>query len=87
MEWARFDYYCSGLSRCPSVTAGTNDYYLPTFLNGASMGVSCYTSYDTSLATTTCSNESTTAVIATGIANSSERAFFLGISNSTTTYP
>ncbi len=92
-EWELFDHYCttdispSGDNRCPSVASGTTDYDLPIFVNSASMTVGCYDSYDASGATTTCSGSNVVAAISTGIANGSERAFFIGISDSTTTYP
>jgi hypothetical protein len=92
VEWTLFDHYCSMDTppvggRCPSVTPGTNDYAAPTFSNGATMAVNCYNNYSASGSTTICSDPSVVAAIASGIANSSERAFFLGVSGSTTTYP
>ena len=89
-EWALFNYYCGDAdpARCDSeVASGTEEYTLPAFSNGASMQVNCYVDPGASGATTTCSNASTSAVISAGTANGSERAFFLGISASTTTYP
>ena len=92
VEWALFSHYCGDASpqRCGSaqVASGTADYQLPSFADGqVSMQANCYSTYDTSGATTTCSNASTTAAISSGIANGSERAFFISLSNSTTTYP
>jgi hypothetical protein len=94
VEWAQFSHYCSNDNppptaggRCPLVTPGTNDYALPTFSNNAMMTVTCYSNTATTGATTTCSNASTTSAISTGVANGSERAFFIGITTSTPAYP
>jgi hypothetical protein len=87
VEWALFNHYCETTNppRC-SLTAGT-DYAVPTFANGTAMAVTCYDTYDASGATTTCSDPAVVAAISDGIANDSERAFYIGISGSTTTYP
>ncbi len=87
IEWALFNHYCGTTvpARC-TLPPGT-DYPLPTFLNGAVLDPSCYASYDTSGASTNCSDPAVVAAISSGIANGAERAFFIGISNSTTTYP
>ena len=89
VEWALFNHYCTTdtPNRCPGYGNGNGDYPQPTFANQADMTVGCYASYDTSGATTTCTSASTVAAISSGIANGSERAFFIGISGSTTTYP
>jgi hypothetical protein len=92
VEWALFDHYCtiippSGESRCPLVVSGTNDFAMPAFSNNASATVNCYESYDASGATTTCSGGTVVTAISNGVANGSERAFFLGIVGATTTYP
>jgi hypothetical protein len=91
VEWALFNYYCPNDGRCPGYGHGGGDYPAPAFMVAQGITpvvqVGCYTSYDTSGATTTCSNASTTAAISSGIANGSDRAFFIGISDSTTTYP
>src|ERR1700722_19958653 len=86
VEWALFNHYCTTDNRCPSYGSGL-DYPQPTFANQAGMTVDCYASYDTSGATTTCSDPAVQAAISSGVANGSERAFFIGISGSTTTYP
>jgi len=89
-EWALFNHYCGLASpaRCNAqVASGTAEYAVPAFANQTLMDVSCYSTYAASGATTTCSNASSVAAITDGIANGSERAFFLGISGSTTTYP
>lgn len=86
VEWALFNYYCPVDGRCPGYGNGT-DYPSPTFVNQATAEVGCYTNFETSGATTTCSNASTVAAISSGIANGSERAFFIGLSGATTTYP
>lgn len=86
VEWALFNHYCIAAGRCPGVGNGT-DYTKPTFSgSGATMQVDCYDNYLASGATSTCSNPSVVAAISSGIANGSERAFFVGIANSTT-YP
>jgi len=87
VEWALFNHYCTIAARCPSVASGTSDFALPTFSNRASADINCYDSYDASGATTTCSGGTVVAAISSGIANGSERAFFLGVSGATTTYP
>ncbi len=91
VEWALFNHYCgmTNPARCNSqVASGTAEYTQPTFSgSGAMMQVDCYDNNAASGATSTCSNSAVTVAISSGIANGSERAFFLGISNSTTTYP
>jgi hypothetical protein len=84
-EWALFNYYCGvNSSACPGGPLTSE----PSFAgSGASAIVSCYGNYATTGATTTCSNASTVVAISSGIANGSERAFFIGLSGSTTTYP
>lgn len=87
VEWALFNYYCGTTmpSRCASAPPA------PSFVSAQGVTptliVNCYATYDTSGATTTCSDASTVAAISSGIANGSERAFFVGISGATTTYP
>lgn len=95
IEWAQFDHYCetdidsSDISRCPDVTTGTNDYTLPTFDgSGATMEVDCYSDYSAQgEATTTCSDPGILSVISSGIANGSERAFYISYSTSSVNYP
>jgi hypothetical protein len=83
VEWAQFNHFCVDDGRCPGVGSGT-DYVAPVFAsaNGVTptLSVSCYVNGDASGATTTCSDASTTAAISSGIANGSERAFFLNFS-------
>jgi hypothetical protein len=89
-EWVLFNHYCgqANPARCDSdVASGTIEFQQPTFSNGAAATVSCYDGYTASGATTTCSDPGVKAAISVGIANGSERAFFLGVSGSTTTYP
>jgi hypothetical protein len=94
-EWALFNHYCAAANpeRCGSaqVASGTQDIAPPTFSasNGdtPTLTVNCYSNYAATGATTTCSSPSTVAAISSGIANSSERAFFIGLSSATTTYP
>ncbi len=89
VEWTLFNHYCVAAGRCVGYGNGT-DYPMPSFItaNGAtpSLTVDCYVAPDASGATTTCSNASTTTAISSGIANGSERAFFLGL-NSAPSYP
>jgi hypothetical protein len=89
VEWAQFNYYCSTdmPSRCPGVTPGVNDYPTSSFSNGVVVSVDCYDTYAASGSSTVCSDPATLAAISTGISMDSERAFFLGVSGSTTTYP
>ena len=87
VELARFDYYCFPEGRCPLVTPGSSDYPPTAFSNGAQAMVNCYNTYVAGGATTTCSDPSNVAAISTGISLSSERAFYLSIAGSTTTYP
>jgi hypothetical protein len=88
VEWALFNYYCGSDGRCsPPVSTGVGEYPKTAFSNGAGVTVDCYARYDATGPTQLCSSSSTVAAISTGIANGSERAFFLGIVGSTTTYP
>jgi hypothetical protein len=91
VEWALFSHYCGAATpeRCGSqqIASGTKDYQLPPFSGSrATMEVDCYTNDAASGATSTCSNASTSAAISSGVANGSERAFFVGLSGQTT-YP
>lgn len=83
-EWALFNYYCGmdpSPSQCPSGPYGAE----PAFGgSGATVAVSCY---DTTDDVTLCNDTSTVAAISSGVANGSERAFFIDLSDSTTTYP
>jgi hypothetical protein len=89
VEWALFNHSCDATSRCPGYGSSTGrDYPAPSFVPAGgvipSLSVSCYVSKDASDATTTCSNASTTAAISSGIANGSERAFFLNLAGAPT---
>jgi hypothetical protein len=81
-EWALFNYYCGvNSSQCLSGPLTSP----PTFAgSGASTTVGCYDITDDEIL---CNNTSTVAAISSGIANGSERAFFISLSDSTTTYP
>ena len=89
-EWALFNYYC-GLN--PTSTNQCPDELLPasttlTFAgSGATAVVSCYNNAGATGDPVPCNDTSTVVAISTGIANGSERAFFVGLSGSTTTYP
>lgn len=89
VDWALFNYYCSTETpnRCPSVTAGTNEYPTSSFSNGAISAVSCYDNFSAAGTPVKCSNASTVEALSTGISLDSERAFYLAVSGSTTTYP
>jgi len=91
VEWALFNHYCGTTdpARCDAeVASGTAEYTDPLFSgSGAAMQVNCYDNYFATGATTTCSDPAVVAAISSGIANGSERAFYIGISGSTTTYP
>lgn len=84
-EWALFNYFCgANPGQCPAGSTST----LPALAgSGASTTVSCYDNYATTGDPIPCNDTSTVAAISTGIANGSERAFFIGISGATTTYP
>jgi hypothetical protein len=61
---------------------------MPTFAgSGASTTVSCYSNYGATGNPVLCDNTSTVAAISSGVANGSERAFYIGLSGATTTYP
>ena len=81
-EWALFNYYCGvNPGQCPNGPLVAK----PAFAgSGATVAVSCY---DTTDDVTLCNDTSTVAAISSGIANGSERAFFIDLSGSTTTYP
>ena len=91
IEWAQFDHYCStdttpsGGNRCPAAS----DYTLPTFQGSkAAITVSCYSDYSAQgTATTTCSDPGVLSVISGGVANGSERAFYISFSTSSPYYP
>ncbi len=93
-EWALFNYY-KGNSYCganpdPSQCSSHHGELLPPTFAGSpppSVTVNCYDNVAATGATTTCSDASTVAAISTGIANGSERAFFIGLSTTTTIYP
>lgn len=95
IEWAQFDHYCTtdflpdGSTRCPSVNAGASDYPSPTFQgSGAVITASCYKDYSAQgTATTTCSDPGILSVISGGVANVSERAFYISFSSSSPYYP
>jgi hypothetical protein len=89
-EWALFNYY-EGNSYCgakPPSQCSNGELLAPTFIgSGASTTVSCYGNYGATGSPTPCNNTSTVVAISSGIANGAERAFFIGISDATTTYP
>jgi hypothetical protein len=81
-EWAMFNYYC-GVD--PSQCLNNGPLATSTFAgSGASTTVSCY---DNAGNPSLCNNTSTVVAISSGIANGSERAFFIGLSTASTTYP
>lgn len=91
-EWVLYNYYCptdipSPGGRCPSVTPGVSEYPSSSFSNGATIQVACYNSFSASGPTVLCSDPTTVAAISTGRSAGSARAFYLGVSGATTTYP
>lgn len=85
MEWALFNYYCGVNTSSTQCQNGLPSK--PTFFGSqASSTVDCYNDYAATVAVS-CNDTSTVAAISIGIANGSERAFFIGISSSTTYYP
>jgi len=84
-EWALFNYYCADntSSKCSSGLPPA-----PAFeASGTTVTVNCYDNYAAAGESVPCDSTSTVAAISTGVANGSERAFFVGISGATTTYP
>jgi hypothetical protein len=87
-EWALFNYYCTQNGNCNGlVNPGIQDYPTSSFSNGASALVNCYSTYSASGSSTLCSDPTTVAAISTGMSVGSERAFYLDVSDATTTYP
>jgi hypothetical protein len=83
-EWALFNYYCGvDPGQCPSGPLATTTFSG----SGATVVVSCYDNYGATGDAIPCNNTSTVVAISSGIANGSERAFFIGLSGATTTYP
>ena len=87
VEWAQFNYYCTSENRCPDVTPGLSTYPTSSFSNGAAATINCYSDYSAAGSSTTCSASSTVVAISTGVSLDSERAFYLGVNGSTTTFP
>ncbi len=90
-EWALFNYY-KGTSYCganPPSQCSNGELLPPTFAGSPppSVTVNCYDNTGATGAPVSCSNTSTVAAISTGVANGSERAFFIGLSTTTTVYP
>jgi hypothetical protein len=83
-EWALFNYYCAvNPAQCPDGPIATTTF--PG--SGARAIVSCYDNYGATGDAVLCNDTSTVVAISSGIANGSERAFFIGLSGATTTYP
>lgn len=81
-EWALFDYYCGTDGRCTDGIPGQ-----PTFTgSGAQVTVNCYDNAGATGSAIPCDSTSTVAAISSGIANGSERAFYVGISGASSTY-
>lgn len=83
-EWALFNYGCGmNPAQCPNGPIAP-----PTFTgSGASAIVSCYDNSGATGDAIPCNNTNTVVAISSGIANGSERAFFIGLSGAQTTYP
>jgi hypothetical protein len=88
-EWALLEYYCAQEGYCPGqAQPNPLDYPPPSFSNGSSVSVNCYSNYSIASGTTVlCSDPTAESAISTGISAGSERAFFLDVTNGTTTYP
>ena len=86
-EWALFNYY-DGANYCaaPDSQCLDGELAMPTFAGSQppSATVSCYDNTGNAFP---CNNTSTVAAISSGVANGSERAFYIGLSGATTTYP
>lgn len=81
-EWALFSYYCGTDGRCAESAPS-----LPTLSgSGASITVNCYDNAGASGSAVPCTSTSSVVAISSGVANSSERAFFIGISGASSTY-
>ena len=90
-EWALFNYY-DGTAYCAAAGPGQcfdGELAMPTFAGSPppSVTVNCYGNYGATGDAIPCNDTSTVAAISSGIANGSERAFFIGLSGATTTYP
>jgi hypothetical protein len=86
-EWALFNYYCGVDSTSTQCSSGPLTSS-PSFVgSGASTTVSCYDNAGATGSPIPCDNTSTVVAISIGVANGSERAFFIGLSGATTTYP
>ena len=83
-EWALFNYYCGvNPGQCPNGPVATS-----TFAgSGATMTVSCYDNAGATGNPVPCNATTTVVAISSGVANGSERAFFVGLSGAQTTYP
>ena len=92
-QWVLYNYYCTtdtppAGGRCPIIIPGVwNEYPASPFSNTASVVVNCYNTFAASGPTSTCSDPTIVAAISTGRSLGSARAFFLGVSGATTTYP
>jgi hypothetical protein len=81
-EWALFDYYCVSEGRCTAAGAPSTTLVA----SGATVKVTCYSNSGATVVSD-CNNTSTVAAISDGISLDSERAFYLDLNGSTTTYP
>jgi hypothetical protein len=87
-EWAQFNYYCGVNSSTPSQCPNGLLTSPPTFAgSGASTTVNCYGKPGATGDAILCNNTGTVVAISSGIANGSERAFFIGFSGAPPTYP
>jgi hypothetical protein len=83
-DWADFSYYCNTIT--PSRCVGGVPASPVLSGSGAKVTVNCYSNYGATVSSD-CNNTSTVAAISTGVSLDSERAFYLGIQGSSTTYP
>ena len=88
VEWAQYVYNCVNVDADGKRCQGGQTPAPPALLSGSGATVSstCYSDYGATVVSS-CSSANTVAGISTGAALSSERAFYLGFSTTTTVYP
>ncbi len=88
VEWAQYVYNCVNVDTDGKRCQGGQTPAPPALLSasGATVSSTCYSDYGATVVSS-CSSANTVAGISTGAALSSERAFYLGFSTTTTVYP
>ena len=88
VEWAQYVYNCMNVDTGGKRCQGGQTPAPPTQLSasGATVSSICYSDYSATTPSP-CSSPNTVAGISTGAYLSSERAFYLGFSTTTTVYP